>query len=159
MNVGTLLFTGPFLPYHVLDYAISWAKENEGSLHALFIVPGKLAEEGYSFPNDLDDAENLTTHVDAEKGTKQIMQKEIRYLEKRANSSHIPVRTEILFSPSIEQVLVRINQTEIIFIDKNAEDNPEQMEDLPFTLEDIRDKSSRHFLSVGELDRYSDVFY
>lgn len=159
MNVATLLFTGPALPYHVVDYAIEWAKENEGSLNALFIVPGQLPEEGYPFPNDLDSAENITTAFEAEKGLKEIMEKEIMYLQKRANASHIPVRTEVLFSPSIEQVVHKINQTEIIFVDRKVEENPDQMEDLPFTLEDIRQHISPHFLSVGELDRYSDVFY
>lgn len=159
MNVATLLFMGPSVPYHVLDYAISWARENEGSLHALFIVPKKMPEEGYPFPSDLDEAENITTEIDAVKGIREILKTETRFIEKRANASHIPLRSEILFSPSMEQILARVNQSEIIFIDKNADENPEQMEELEFTMKDIRDNTTRHLLPIGELDRYSDVYY
>ena len=53
MSTATLLFTGVALPYHVVDYAINWAKENEGSLRALFLIPERMPEEGYPFPNDL----------------------------------------------------------------------------------------------------------
>lgn len=159
MNVATILLVGPTLPYHVIDYAISWAKENEGSLHTLYIVPSNVPSEDYPFPNDLDEAEELTTEVDAERGVRRILQRETRFIEKRAHASHIPIHTEILFSPSIEQVLARINQSEIIFIDKDAEQDTDAMKDFEFDLDQVRDKTSRYLFAVGEHDRYSDVFY
>ena len=39
MSIATLLLTGAAMPYHVIDYAINWAKDNEGSIRALFLVP------------------------------------------------------------------------------------------------------------------------
>lgn len=159
MSTATLLFTGVALPYHVIDYAINWAKDNEGSLRALFLVPGRMPEEGYPFPNDLDDAENLTNEADAEKGISNIVNEEIRFIEKRCKASHIPVQSEILYSPPVQKVVSRVNDSDVIFIDRNAEENEDDTNDLSFRLEDVIEKTSKHFVSVGEMDRYSDVFY
>jgi hypothetical protein len=159
MSIATLLLTGAALPYHVVDYAISWAKENEGSLRALFLVPGKMPDEGYPFPNDLDEAEEITGGRDAEKGIKDIVQEEIRFIEKRCKASHIPVQAEVMYSPGVQKVVSKVNDSDLIFIDRNAEDNQDDMKALPFRIEEVKDKTSRHFVSVGEMDRYSDIFY
>jgi len=153
MNVATILIPGTGIPYHVVDYAISWARENEGSLHALFLVSGEVPDEAYPFPNDLDEAEALYTEVDAKKGIRKILQEETRFIEKRAKASHIPIRTEVLFSPKIEEVLTRINQSEITFIDKTLNDEGSISEELSFTLEDLREKGTRDLFGVGEYDR------
>ncbi len=147
------------MPYHVIDYAINWAKDNEGSLRALFLVPGKMPEEGYPFPNDLDEAEELTGEMEVEKGLKNIVQEEIRFIEKRCKASHIPVQSEIMYSPGIQKVVSKVNDSDVIFVDRNAEENEDDMNNLPFKMEDVMEKTSRHFVSVGEMDRYSDVFY
>ena len=147
------------MPYHVIDYAINWAKDNEGSLRALFVVPGKMPEEGYPFPNDLDEAEELTRGRDAERGISNIVQDEIRFIERRCKASHIPVQAEVMYSPGVQKVISRVNDSELIFVDKNIEENPDDMKELPFKIEEVRDKTSRHFISIGEMDRYSDIFY
>ena len=159
MSIATLLLTGAALPYHVIDYAINWAKDNEGSLRALFVVPGKLPDEGYPFPNDLDEAEEITGERDAEKGLKNIIHDEIRFIEKRCKASHIPVQSEVMYSPAVQKIVSRVKDSDVIFIDRNAEENEDDMKELPFKIEDVMEKTSRHFISVGEMDRYSDIFY
>jgi len=153
------LLTGVALPYHVIDYAINWAKDNEGSLRALFLVPGKMPDEGYPFPNDLDEAEDITGGRDAEKGIRDIVQEEIRFIEKRCKASHVPVQAEVMYSPGIQKVVSKVNDSDLIFIDKNIEENEDDMKVLPFKMDEVKDRTSRHFVSVGEMDRYSDIFY
>ena len=159
MNKAILLFPGEFLPYHVVDYALSWAKENEGSLKVIFILPKGLPEEGYPFPNDLDQAELLKNTFDSEQGIKQILQDEIRFIEKRANGSHIPIESEIMLSPSIDDVMDVVNDAEVVFIDKNLDDQSELVQELPFSVEELKERTMRPLYYVGEYDRYSDVFY
>ena len=159
MSIATLLLTGAALPYHVIDYAINWAKDNEGSIRALFLVPGKMPEEGYPFPNDLDEAEEITEERDAERGMRNIVREEIRFIEKRCKASHIPVQSEVMYSPGVQKVVSKVNDSDLIFIDKNIEENVDDMKVLPFNLDEVRDKTPRHFVSVGEMDRYSDIFY
>lgn len=159
MSIATLLLTGAALPYHVIDYAINWAKDNEGSIRALFLMPGKMPEEGYPFPNDLDEAEEITGGRDAEIGMRNIVREEIRFIEKRCKASHIPIQSEVMYSPGVQKVVSKVNDSDLIFIDKNIEENADDMRVLPFKLDEVRDKTPRHFVSVGEMDRYSDIFY
>ena len=159
MSTATILLTGPRLPYHVIDYAINWAKDHEASLRALFLVPGRMPEEGYPFPNDLDDAERLNTGPEAERGITGIVQDEIRFVEKRCGASHVPVTSELVFSPSVKKVMSKLNDSELIFIDKNAELNEDDLSNLSFSIDDLTAKSEGHFISVGEMDSYTDPVY
>lgn len=156
MSRGTLLLIGPGLPYHVLDYAITWAKENEGSLRTLFVVRDDL-QESFPFPHILDDTESLTGDTDAEGGVDMIIRNESRFIERRCNASHVPVDVEILSSPTAQKVLVKLRDSEIVFVDKNAEAFEDEVEHLPFTLTEISKQASGHFVVVGEADEYSDV--
>jgi hypothetical protein len=159
MSIATLLLTGAALPYHVIDYAINWAKDNEGSLRALFVIPGKMPEERYSFPNDLDEAEEIRGERDAERGVRNIVQDEIRFIEKKCKASHIPLQAEVMYSPAVQKVVMKVSDSDLIFVDKNIEENEDNMKVLPFRMGEVRDRTSRHFVSVGEMDRYSDIFY
>jgi len=38
---------------------------------------------------------------------------EIRFIEKRCKASHIPVHTEIMYSPGIQKVVSRVNDSEL----------------------------------------------
>jgi hypothetical protein len=159
MNVATLLFPGQNLPYHVVDYALNWAKENEGSLKVLFILPGKQPYESYSFPDDLDDAEDLTSPSDAKQGIQNILKDETRYIEKRAHACHIPISTEILFNPHLSDILQRIDKSELVFVDKDLDNNSEVMAQFPFSFDDLSDKGIKDLFAVGVYDRYTDVVY
>lgn len=158
MSTATILITGLRLPYHVVDYAINWAKDNEGSLRVIFLVPGKMPEEGYPFPNDLDEAEQQTTRAEVEKGLSGIVLDEIRYIEKRCNGSHIPVKAELMFSPPLKKLVSKINETEVLFIDKNIDEDTDDMSSMPFTIEDVTEQI-KSTIAVGEMDRYSDVVF
>lgn len=155
MSRATLLLIGPGLPYHVLDYAITWAKENEGALRTLFLIPEELPEEGYFFPSDLDSTENITNSTDAEKGIKEIIRQESRFIERRCNASHVPVVIDTMFSPLMQKVLVTLKDSEVIFVDKNAEENVDDLRELSFSLAELMEKASGQFITVGEKDEYS----
>jgi hypothetical protein len=159
MSVATLLLTGAALPYHVIDYAINWAKDNEGSLRTLFLIPGKMPKEGYPFPNDLHETEQIDSDRETDQEINNVVRDEIRFIEKRCKASHIPIQSEIMYSPGIQKVVAIVNDSDVIFVDKNAEEKEDEQNDLPFRFEDIIENTSKHFVSVGEMDRYSDVFY
>ena len=158
MNKAVLLFPKQVLAYHVVDYALDWARENEGSLHVIFFLPETVPEEGYSYPSDIDQAQMLKDIFDAEAGYQDILQSELRYIEKRAGARHIPVEFEILHSPTVEDIIRKSEDAELIFMDKFAGDEVELFEDLRFSAEELREKMPRIF-EVSEYDKYSDVFY
>lgn len=159
MSRGTLLLIGPGLPYHVLDYAINWARENESMLKTVFVVPGELPEEGYVFPGDLDITENITNSDTAEEGVKEIIRQESRYIERKCNASHVPVVIETLFSPTAQKLLLYLKDSEIIFFDKKAKENIDDLKDLPFSIAEISEKSKAQFIAVDEMDKFSDATF
>jgi hypothetical protein len=159
MNFATLLFPGNFVPYHVVDYAINWAKENEGSLVVLFVSNRHVQPEGYPFPSDIDMAEELTTVADADRIVREVIGKEIRYIEKRAGAAHIPLKCEILYSPSVKILFSKLNRSDIIFIDKDLDDHPDLMEGLDFSIEDLREKTATTIMEIGRMDKYGDTVY
>jgi hypothetical protein len=159
MNFATLLFPGNFVPYHVVDYAINWAKENEGSLVVLFVLNKHVPREEYPFPSDIDMAEDLTTVADSDRVVRNVIGKEIRYIEKRAGAAHIPLKCEILYSPPVKNLFSKLNRSDIVFIDKDLDDHLDLLEGLDFTIEDIREKSATSVMEIGSMDRYSDTVY
>lgn len=158
MNQAVLLFPGERLSYHVVDYALDWASENEGTLKVLFFLASEAPDEGYPFPNDLDQAESLKKSFDTEQGMKQILQTETRYIEKRASARHVPATCVILYSPTLEELQAETKDAEVIFIDKDIDDEKISFGPLEFTFDDLKETNGRVF-PVGEHDRYSDVFY
>jgi hypothetical protein len=158
MNQAAILIPGELLPYYVVDYALDWATENEGSLKVIFFLPRHIPSESYPFPNDLDQAEMLKESFDVEEGIKEVLKQERRYIEKRANARHVPVECVILFSPSIDDLASQVNRSEIVFVDKNIDEKADAFDGLSFTSQDLRDKLDR-LLPIGEYDRYSDVVY
>lgn len=159
MNFATLLFPGNFVPYHVVDYAINWAKENEVALLVLFVLNTHVTREGYVFPSDLDMAEELTTVADADRGVRAIAGNEIRYIEKRAGAAHIPLKCEILYSPSVKNLFSKLNRSDVVFIDKDLDDHPDLLEGLDFSIDDIREKTTTGIMEIGSMDRFSDSVY
>jgi hypothetical protein len=142
-----------------VDYAINWAKENEGSLVVLFVSNKHVPREDYPFPSDIDMAEELTTVADADRVVREVIGKEIRYIEKRAGAAHIPLKCEILYSPSVKNLFSKLNRSDIVFIDKDLDDHPDLLDEVDFSIEDIRDKTATSVLEIGRMDRYSDTVY
>ena len=159
MNFATLIFPGNFLPHHVVEYAINWAKENEGSLVVLFILNKREQPDDDMFRPIEDNGEELALVANSASRVRPIDAQEIRYLEKRAGASHIPLRCEILYSPTIKFIYSKLNRSDLVFIDKNLDEHPPLLEGLGFTIDDLREKTIANILEIGDFDRYSDVVY
>jgi hypothetical protein len=159
MNFATLLFPGNFVPYHVVDYAINWAKENEGSLVVLFVLNKQMEREDYPLRSDADMAEELTTVADGDRIVRSVIGKEIRYIEKRAGAAHIPLKCEIVYSPADKILFSKLNRSDIVFIDKDLDDHLDLLEGLNFSIDDIREKTATSVMEIGGMDRYSDTVY
>lgn len=119
MSKGLIIFDGIRFPHHVVDHAISWAKNNGASLKALFLF-GREYEEGYLFPNDLDEAQDVTDKEDAEKDDMRLINSHIRLLEGAAGS--VKFESEILVDPELDEVLLRASDAQAVFIDANHEE-------------------------------------
>lgn len=117
MAKAALLFNGIGFSFPVVEQAFSWAKQNNGSLVALFLKARHETKEGYIFPSDLDAAQDLQKNEDAEAANMNVLYNNITMLEHKAGNEGIDVTTQVLSDPSNEQILQPLSGCECVFID------------------------------------------
>ena len=115
MSKAALLFNGIKFPFPVIDRAFNWAKQDQGSLVAIFLKAEKDTAEGYVFPSDLDAAEDLSENEDATASHENIIQSNIRMLQHRAADEHTELRVVQLTDPSEEVLLDELGGCECVF--------------------------------------------
>ena len=116
MAKAALIFNGIQLSFPVIDRALGWAKQSNGSLVAVFLKAKSEAKEGYIFPSDLDLAENLASNEEAETNNMKVIDSNIRILEHQAKGEHIELQTLLLTDPTEEELLEQFTACERIFI-------------------------------------------
>ena len=117
MTKAALLFNGIGFSFPLVERAFSWAKENNGSLIALFLKAKHETREGYIFPSDLDAAQDLQKNKDAEAANMNVIYSNITMLEHNASSEHIDLTTHLLSDPIDEQILKELSGCQCAFID------------------------------------------
>src|SRR5687768_11945414 len=100
MAKAALLFNGIGFSFPLVEHVFSWAKQNNGSLVALFLKAKHVIREGYIFPSDLDAAQNLQKNEDADAASMNVIYSNITMLEHYASSEHINLTTQLLSDPS-----------------------------------------------------------
>ena len=116
MQPALAIFYGVRFPYYVAEQAIKWAREHRTGLHVLFLQESE-KEEGYLFPNDLDAAERLTTARDANKDDRDLISSRIKVLKDMTKQQDVDFNYDVIFNPSIEQVLQKANAASQVFVD------------------------------------------
>jgi hypothetical protein len=127
MAKAAMIFNGLRFSFSATDRAVNWAKQHNGSIVAIFLKVGKEAKEGYLFPSDLDEAENLSTNEDADAADMKVIESNMQMLEHQALNEHIELSTHLLIDPSEEAFQLLLDDCDIIFMhafDKDHEDFP-----------------------------------
>jgi hypothetical protein len=135
--VGVIIIPGFNFPYNEIEKALEWAKEHEASLKTVFVTTEKMPEESYPFPNDLQEArpESISENPDLTK--RQLIDDQLRFLQRRAAASHIPLGGEVLADPSLSTVIKHCENADRVFVDP-IEDDPEfLLEGLRFDKDDL----------------------
>jgi hypothetical protein len=117
MAKAALLFNGIDFSFATADRAFNWARQNNGSLVALFLRAKHETREGYIFPSDLDAAQNLQKNEDAEAANMNVVYSNITMLEHSAANEHIQLTTQLLSDPSGDQILQQLSGCQCVFID------------------------------------------
>ena len=117
MTKAALLFNGIDFSFATADRAFSWAKENNGSLVALFLKAKHETREGYIFPSDLDAAQNLQKNEDAEAANINVIHSNMTMLEHSAGNEHVGLMMQLLSDPTDDQILQQLAGCEYVFID------------------------------------------
>jgi hypothetical protein len=118
MPKAALLFNGIDFSFPLVDQAFEWAKQNNGSLVALFLRAKHETKEGYFFPSDLDAAQDLQKNADAEAANTRVLESNMSMLKHRANGEGIDLTSHLLNDPSDEQIVQQLSDCQRMFIDE-----------------------------------------
>jgi hypothetical protein len=137
MSTGAILINGVNLPYHVIDKAIEWAKDNQSSLRALFIFKSSKNAEDYGFPSDIERAETLISENEADAELERLVIHNMRFTEKQVKLHGIQIKTEYLKDPSLDEVRSSLSGTGILFIDPDNFKHPEDLANVDISYDDL----------------------
>lgn len=118
-----MIFNGIRFSFPLVDRAFDWAREDKGSLIAIFLKAGKEKKEGYVFPSDLDEAEDLSTTQEAGDDNAIVIDTNIRRLERRAGDERIHLTTVLLSDPTSEDLSRQCEDCEKIFMARDMEEH------------------------------------
>ncbi len=152
MKQALAIFTGIHFSHYLADHAIAWAAQTKVELHILFLRAGREKEEGYGFPSDLDAAEKLTTHKEAEKDDLKLIRDYEKLLKHLGKEKNVRVTEEIMTDPSPEQVFQKTKNAEIVFIEAGY--NPEDVASpKDFSIEALQEESHAPVELVTEREK------
>jgi hypothetical protein len=150
MKKGYIIFNGIRFPYYLVDRAIAWAEKNKTALYAVFLK-GKEHEERYPFPSDLDASEKMTNKKDAEKDDEALIQDDMKLLGDMAKAKGVEIQAEVLYDPTKEEVLKKIKDAALVFVDSNA-DSDDIAAPTKFTLKELLEELKTPVEQVDEED-------
>lgn len=142
MKQALVFCHGLKFPHELAEQAIRWAKENSGSVSALFLV-GRETEEQYAFPSDLDAAQDVTDKNDAQQDNMRVADSQMKLFEDMAASEDVPCITEVMIEPDIDEVLERTKGAAIIFADTDY-NNPGPMPVTNFDFKNLIERLPRN---------------
>lgn len=123
MKSVLVIFNGIKFPYYLLEYALAQAKEQGSTLHALFLKAASETEEGYGFPNDLDQAETLTDAGDAQKDDEKIIGHQVKLTQDMAAGENVPCKTELRTDSTLEEILEVAKTADLLCLDAAYDDS------------------------------------
>lgn len=119
-----VLYNGLHFPAAMLDKALNWTATNSGDMIALFLVSDKEQDEGYPFPNDLDEADEVSSDDDAVGTDLAIIASNIRLLRHQAKSAGIALATQILPAANLRALQPWLEKANLILVSKEPIDPP-----------------------------------
>lgn len=137
MPRGVFLINGVGLPYHVIDTAIGWAKQNNNSLLGVFIFNEHRHAETYSFPSDIEQTETLVSEEEAEKGLEKLITLVMQYIQKQVVSQAVDVKTVSLKNAERDQLQHELKKGDVLFADPENFKGPDEYASTAFSFEDI----------------------
>lgn len=150
MAEGVFILNGIRIGYHLIEAAIEWAKQNQGSLVGVYLYSGEKNAESYGFPSDIEQVETQISENEGEAELDVLIGNHTRYAEKQCANNNIPVTTHQLKNPDIDELSSLLLSATVLFLDPSMfkEEADADAEDL--TVQDIRDITTAKVIEVTQ---------
>ncbi len=152
MKAALVIFNGIKFPYYLIEYALTEAKQQQASVHALFLKAKKEVSEGYGFPSDFNQAENVTDINDALEDDIRIINHHMKLATDMAQSEGVACTNELITECSLEDILKITETFDIVYIDGAYDDeNTSMLSNNRFKLADLMKRASSPVKLVYEM--------
>lgn len=150
MAEGVFILNGIRIGYHLIEAAIEWAKQHEGSLTGVYVYSGEKNAESYGFPSDIEQVETQVTENEEEAELDTLISSHIKYAEKQCAVNSIPFTTHQLKNPDIDELGAILLPATILFLDPAMfkEEADADAEDL--SVQDIREITTAKVIEVSQ---------
>jgi hypothetical protein len=151
MNSALVIFNGIKFPYYLMEYSLARAKQQESSLHVLFLKAGKEITEGYGFPSDLKATEKKTAIEESEDDDLRIINHHMKLAIDMAASENVNCTTELITDCSLEKISTLIKNYDEIYVDSAYDDeNTSMLGNNKFTLTNLIEQAPSKIKQVSE---------
>lgn len=144
-----VIFNGIRLPYHVVHYTISKAKENSAAVFALFLKGKHEPSKGYIFPSDITLSETEANSQGAVSSDEQLISDNMELVKEMIENEKISYHTSLKTNASIAEVAETVAAADLVIIDENF-DNPTLLSDNKISLNMLRKKIRQPVELVSE---------
>ncbi len=141
MKFILVILNGIRLHYHVIDYAIQWAKNNSGSVHALFLKSSKETSPGYAFPSDLSLSETVTDKEEAKEDDETMISTNMQLVKEMVQMKDIPYKSELKIDARLNDVLAVSENASIIIVAEDFDDESAPLTKDRVSLKRLRNKA------------------
>ena len=149
MKTILIILNGIRLPFHVIDFAISRAKENTSEIYALFLKGGHEQSKGYIFPSDLGSTEIGASDSQALKEDETIIYDNMKMVRSMVEAEKIPYREILRTNASLAEIATISEDADLIVLDENF-DHVTLLGDKKVSLKGLMEKISKPVELVPE---------
>jgi len=149
MKTILIILNGIRLPFHVIHFATSRAKENTSEIYALFLKGGHEQSKGYIFPSDLRTAENWASDSQAVNEDEAIISDNMKMVRSMVETEKIAYREILRTNASLSEIATISEEADLIVIDENF-DHPTLLSDKKVSLKELIKKISKPIEIVPE---------
>ena len=149
MKTILIILNGIRLPFHVIDFAISRAKENTSEIYALFLKGGHEQSKGYIFPSDLGSTEGGASDTQALKEDETIIYDNMKMVRSMVEAEKIPYRETSRTNASLSEIATISEDADLIVLDENF-DHATLLGDKKVSLKGLMEKISKPIELVPE---------
>jgi len=147
MSKGIFLVNGVRISYHLIEAAIHWAKENDGTLMGVYIFSDEENAESYGFPSDIEKVETDVSEGEAEAELETLISKNRQYAEKQCALNNIPVKTIQLKNPDQDTLEDYLETADVLWLDPETYAGDAEA-DADLSLDDVHDLTSAAVIEV-----------
>lgn len=150
MPNGVFLVNGIRISYHLIEAAIKWALQNNGSLTGVYVYSDEKNAESYGFPSDIEKVETEVSENEGEAELDTLIRHNIAYAEKQCANSKVSISTFQLKNPDITTIGSHLAAADIIWLDPDTYKEEAASDIVDISLDDILASTTAEIIPLSQ---------